>query len=145
MQDFLVVDIFNIIVGILGILSALFAVFVFVDAQRKQAVETQKAAEYQQRLADLLSMANAVAKQGTMITALTDRDSVTKSELKHLLIAQLATVESMQSSLFRTHAVEQKWRFGVPASYRALSASAAAPDSRSHSSEASGGAGVADD
>ena len=113
-------DIFNVIVGIVGLVAALFAVYIFVDARRKEAVETQKAAEYQQRLADLLSMTNAVAKQATMITALSDRDSVSKGELKHLLIAQLATVESMQSSLSRTHAVEQSWRFGVPANYRTI-------------------------
>ncbi|MGB2570957.1 hypothetical protein ACPFP2_21265 [Micromonospora citrea] len=118
-------DIFNVIVGIVGLLAALFAVYVFIDARRKEAIETQKAAEYQQRLADLLSMTNAVAKQATMITALSDRDSVTKSELKHLLIAQLATVESLQSSLVRTHAVEQRWQFGVPATYRTIPVSAA--------------------
>ena len=51
------------VVGIVAILAALFAVYVFIDAKRKEAVETQKAAEYRQRLADLLSMANAIAKQ----------------------------------------------------------------------------------
>ncbi|WP_185755367.1 hypothetical protein [Micromonospora sp. A202] len=118
-------DIFNVTVGIVGLLAALFAVYVFVDTKRKEGIETQKAAEYQQRLADLLSMTNAVAKQASMITALSDRDSVTKSELKHLLIAQLATVESLQSSLVRTHAVEQRWEFGVPATYRTIPVSAA--------------------
>ncbi|WP_341717116.1 hypothetical protein QQG74_24765 [Micromonospora sp. FIMYZ51] len=113
----------------MGLLAALFAVYVFVDAKRKEGIETQKAAEYQQRLADLLSMTNAVAKQATMITALSDRDSVTKSELKHLLIGQLATVESLQSSLARTHAVEQRWQFGVPATYRTIPVGAASASS----------------
>ena len=111
---------FNIIVGIAAVLAALFSVYVFVDARRKEAVETQKAAEYQQRLADLLSMTNAIAKQGTLIAGLADRESVTKNELKHLIIAQLSTVESLQNSVARTHAVEQSWRFGVPATYRTI-------------------------
>jgi hypothetical protein len=122
-EEGICVDAFNIIVGIFGIFAALFAIYVFVDARRKEAVETQKAAEYQQRMADLLSIANAVAKQGTLIAGLTDRENVSKSELKHLIIAQLASVESLQSSVARTHAVEQRWQFGVPAEYRRLDAS----------------------
>lgn len=116
-------DTFNVIAGIIAILAALFAVYVFVDAKRKEAVETQKAAEYRQRMADLLSISNAIAKQGTLIASLADRESVTKNELKHLIIAQLSTVESMQASLARTHAVEQSWRFGVPVSYRTVPSS----------------------
>lgn len=113
-------DAFNLVAGIISILAAVFAVYVYADAKRKEAVETQKAREYQHRLADLVSMANAVAQQGSLIATMADRDEVTKKELKHLAISQLQTVQSMQRSLVRTNAVEERWRFGVPATYVSL-------------------------
>ena len=113
-------DAFNIIVGLAALFAAVFAVFTYMQSLRERAVETQKAAEYQQRVADLLSMANAVAKQATLTASLADREDVSKKELKHLIIGELATIESMQSSLARIKAVEERWQFGVPGAYLKL-------------------------
>jgi hypothetical protein len=120
-------DVFNIIVGIVAVFAAIFGVYTYMQSQREKAVETQKSAEYQQRLADLLSMANAIAKQATLAAVLSDREEVTKKEIKHLMLGQLATIESMQSSLTRIKAVESRWRFGMPSPY--LEIEAAAPES----------------
>jgi len=117
-------DVFNIIVGAAALFAAVFAVYTYMQSQREKAVETQKSAEYQQRVADLLSMANAIAKQATLVAALADREEVTKKEMKHLILGQLATIESMQSSLARIKAVERRWEFGVPSSYLRLEADA---------------------
>jgi hypothetical protein len=114
------VDVFNIVVGLAGLFAAVFALYTYMQSRRERAVETQKAAEYQQRVADLLSMANAVAKQATLAATLADRDDVTKKELKHLILGELATIESIQSSLARIKAVEQRWEFGVPGEYLKL-------------------------
>ena len=119
-----IVDAFNVVVGIVALLTTAFSVYTYVDARGKEAIETQKSAEYQQRLADLLSMSNALARQANLIAALADRDEVTKKELKHLTISQLATIGSIQASLERTRAIEQRWQFGVPATYLEI----AAPD-----------------
>jgi hypothetical protein len=117
-------DVFNIAVGIAGFFAAIFGIYTYMQSQREKAVETQKSAEYQQRLADLLSMANAIAKQATLAAVLSDREEVTKKEIKHLMLAQLATIESMQSSLARIKAVESRWRFGVPSPYLEIEAEA---------------------
>jgi hypothetical protein len=121
-------DVFNIAVGIAGLFAAIFGLYTYMQSQREKAVETQKSAEYQQRLADLLSMANAIAKQAALTVVLTDREEVTKKEIKHLMLGQLATIESMQSSLARIRAVESRWRFGVPSPYLKIEAELAEAD-----------------
>jgi hypothetical protein len=115
-------DMFNLIAGAVSILAAAFALYVFLASKRKEAVETQKANEYRQRIADLLSMANAIAQQGSLLATLSDRDEVTKKELKHLVLSQLATVDSLLASLERTKAVEQRWSFGIPSDYLRIEA-----------------------
>lgn len=114
-------DTFNFVAGAVGIGSALFAVYIFMDAKKKEAVETQRVREYQQRLADMISMANAIAQQGVLTAAMADRDEVTKKELKHLIVSLLATVKGLQGSLSRAREQEIEWKFGIPSNYGAIS------------------------
>jgi len=65
-------------------------------------------------------MANAVAKQLTLIASVADRDDVTKKELKHLVVSAVWGVEAMQKSLRRTRAIESQWKFGMPSQYTAI-------------------------
>ena len=44
-------------------------------------------------------------------------------EVKHLAVAQLTTVESIQSSLGRLYAYERTWRFGIPNVYSRIDSS----------------------
>jgi ABC-type uncharacterized transport system substrate-binding protein len=111
------VDVFNLVAGIIAILTAGFSVWVYLDSRSKEKVERQKASDYQQRIADLLGMTNSAAKQGALIASIADREEVGKKELKHLTISLLATIDSIQSTLMRTRAVERAWQFGIPATY----------------------------
>lgn len=96
-------------------MGLLFSVYVWMDAQRKEAVETEKAATFEHRLADMLNIVNAVAAQSDSIVMLASRDEVTKQELKHLVLAQKATVNAAQDGLARIRARESEWKFGTSA------------------------------
>jgi hypothetical protein len=110
-------EIFNLISGLVTIASLLFSLWIFMDSRKKEAVERERATLFFSRLADMLSMTNSIAKQANLIGVVTDRDETTKKEIKHLILAQLSTIESLQYNLNRLHTDKELWKFGVPSKY----------------------------
>jgi hypothetical protein len=113
------VDAFNLIVGVVGVAGVLFSIWTWLDGRRKEAVETEKSTTNAHRLADMLGVVNAAAQQTAMTANLSDRDAVTKKELKHLLVANLATLKAAQDGLARIHATRAAWRYGLVDHYLA--------------------------
>jgi hypothetical protein len=111
------VDAFNIVAGLVGIAGLFFSVWVWLDAKRKEAVEAEKSVTSAYRLADMLSVVNAVAQQTALAANLADRDEVTKKELKHLLVANLTTLKAAQEGLARLHATGEAWQYGLTDTY----------------------------
>lgn len=110
-------DAFNIIAGLATIAALVLAVWLHLSTSRKEAVEREKATTYSHRLADLVSIINAAAQQGHLVANLADRDETSKKELKHLTIAQLATLSALQASAARLDAAGRSWEFGIPHNY----------------------------
>ena len=108
---------FNLLAGLIGIAGVFLSAWMHVESKRNEAVEQEKAITAAHRLADTLSMLNAVGQQATLAANLSDRDEVTKKELKHLLVSQLSTITAAQQSVARQQMVERTWKFGVVAKY----------------------------
>jgi hypothetical protein len=108
---------FELIVGVVGIAGTLFAVWSYADMKRKEAVEAEKAITFAHRLADAVSVVNAIGAQARVAASLSDRDETTKKELKHHLVTQLLTIQAAQENLVRIQATGQAWHFGVPGRY----------------------------
>jgi hypothetical protein len=108
---------FGLIAGVVGIAGLLFSVWVYADAKRKEAVEVEKASTFAHRLADVVSMMNAIGGQASAMATLSDREETSKKELKHLLVAQVLTIRAAQESLVRIQAVGKAWHFGLPSNY----------------------------
>jgi hypothetical protein len=108
---------FNLLAGLIGIVGVFLSAWMYVESKRNEAVEQEKAVTAAHRLADALSMLNAVGQQATLAANLSDRDEVTKKELKHLLVGQLSTITAAQQSVARQQMMERTWKFGVVAKY----------------------------
>lgn len=110
-------DTFNVIAGAVGIVGLAFSVWAYLEARRKEAVETEKVATFTYRLADMLVVLNAVSKQATLIANLSDRADTSKKEIKHLLVSQLTTIAAAQEGLSRIRARGAAWEFGLADHY----------------------------
>ena len=108
---------FDLVAGLVGVAGLVFSVWVYADAKRKEAVEVEKASTFTHRLADVVSMMNAVGAQASVVANLSDREETTKKELKHLLVAQMMTIRAAQESLVRIQATGRAWRFGFAGRY----------------------------
>jgi hypothetical protein len=116
-------DPINLVFGIITVLAAAFSVYVFFEARSKARVETQRASELRRRLSDISELTIAAAKQIHLFTNVADREETSKKELKHLGIAALATLESLQASLASISQAEARWRFGIPDTYQRIGSS----------------------
>jgi len=110
-------DTFNIAAGLVTIISAIVTVWFYVRKQRTQAVEKEKNRHRFERIRDIQSRLNAIAKNTAMLAVLADRDEVSKKELKHLAVAQLNYLEELIVMLKRGETEIQTWVFGVPEEY----------------------------
>lgn len=120
---------FDLIAGLVGIAGLSFSIWVYMDAKQKEAVEVEKASTFAPRLADVVSMMNAIGAQASVMANLSDRGETTKKELKHLLVAQIVTIGAAQESLVRIQATGKAWRFGLAGRYLDPAAGGdAAPD-----------------
>jgi hypothetical protein len=111
------VDAFNIFAGVVGVVGVLFSVWTWLEGRRKESVEAEKRVTESRRLGDLLTIVEAIGEQGTIAAGLADRDSVTKKELKHILVAQQSTIQAARKALTRIHDTSAAWEYGLVDAY----------------------------
>ncbi|MGC6430632.1 MAG: hypothetical protein ACON5F_06300 [Jejuia sp.] len=88
-----------------------------------ETIENEKNKLRFERYYDIKSRLNAISKNTTMIAALSDREEVSKKELKHLAISQLNYLDELSQTLERGEQEIKSWSLGIPDDYVTLSVS----------------------
>lgn len=110
-------DVFNIVAGVITMLSAIFAIYVYIDSKKKQEIEKQKSISLIQFLTAINSSAVAISKTAEMMMVLSDRDETTKKELKHLAVTIVNSSRIIGTSLERIVKNQKVWTYGTSAQY----------------------------
>ena len=110
-------DTFNIITGLITVLSLFFSLWIFMNDKRKENVEKEKRANFKSKLHDIYQTAEAIERQTHLVANMADREETSKKEIKHLLISIVLTINIMQRNISNEIKSKEEWVFGVPSRY----------------------------
>ncbi|MDO8392484.1 MAG: hypothetical protein Q7V57_18575 [Actinomycetota bacterium] len=118
---------FNITAGLVTVASLIFSVVTHYRARAiDQAREFDRRLQ-ENRLADLLAIANSAAEQSALVGVMADRDETTKKELKHLTLSLSSTLKSLQDALARSETHQRRTNTARPRTYFKWAASPESP------------------
>jgi hypothetical protein len=110
-------DAFNLAAGLVSFVSLAFAIWAELRKKTAQQVEAQKVAAYRATLEAVDRQLSAIGVALSATMQLSDREEVSKKELKHLALFVLNDVGLAQGLIRQDRSAMEQWRFGVPSAY----------------------------